>query len=333
MSRAPSTILTVCQSEQECEVSLIVHATRVLITVPPSRLVYLLTFDMNKTGSLKIELGDLLCSMVCITSCTPQTYFTQIYACKQYLKVNNLQRPYYLVEEDVLQDFAGEYNKRFNEDCVIIGLPSTQFDYRLLSKGMNLLQNGAPMIALNLMKRSVSPDVRNVYLGPGPFVSMLTFCSDSEPVTMCKPYKEFYEALCKKIGWSDLDYSKVLVIGDDINEDIVGAKALGMKAILTRTGSYQVNDERTVCTGLTPDATVENFALAIRCVLAAQAVSQMTEDDFLQEEKSSRGCGSDLTASNDEVLTKKMQGYVNADYKSQRNKECSNVVKLPSYIW
>ncbi|CAL8075001.1 unnamed protein product [Orchesella dallaii] len=285
----------------------------------------------NSWKSSKKSIVDLLNSGGYDVS--TEDIFTSSDACKQYLRANNLQRPYYLVEEDVLQDFAAEYHRRFDEDCVIIGVPSTQFDYRLLSKGMNLLMNGAPMIALNLMKRSVSPDVRNVFLGPGPFASMLTFCSDSEPVTMCKPYKEFYDALCKKIGWSDLDYSKVLVIGDDINEDIVGAKALGMKAILTRTGSYQVNDERTVCTGLTPDATVENFALAIRCVLAAQAVSQMTEDDFIQEEKSSRGCGSDLTASQDQVLTKKMQGYLNADYKSQRNTGCSNVVKLPSYIW
>lgn len=128
----------------------------------------------------------------------------------------------------------------------------------------------------------------------------------------------------------------LLKITQDIYEDIAGAKALGMKTILTRTGHYQVNDEKTLCPGSSPDATTETFAMAIRCVIASSAVSQMTELDYVDEEKSSRGCGSDSIYPREDVLRKKMEGYLNADHKSrQKGKgDLSNpLVKLPSYIW
>lgn len=107
-----------------------------------------------------------------------------------------------------------------------------------------------------------------------------------------------------------------------------------MKTILTRTGHYQANDEKTLCAGSTPDATAETFAMAIRCVIASNAVSQMTDQDFVDEERSSRGCGSDSSVPREGVLRKKMAGYLNSDHKSRQKGDPNNpLVKLPSYIW
>lgn len=109
---------------------------------------------------------------------------------------------------------------------------------------------------------------------------------------------------------------------------------MGMKTILTRTGRYQVNDEKTSCAGSAPDATSETFAMAIRTVLASNAVSQMTELDFIEEEKSSRACSLESSLPREEILKRKMLGYLNADHKSKRNEAITDpLVKLPSYIW
>lgn len=67
--------------------------------------------------------------------------YTSSDACKQYLKDNKLHRPYFLVDDNVLKDFAEEFERRQNENVVIVGLPSTLFDYRLLSKGMEYVSN------------------------------------------------------------------------------------------------------------------------------------------------------------------------------------------------
>lgn len=77
--------------------------------------------ELLNSGGFEVEMDDI---------------FTSSDACKYYLKENKLQRPYYLVDESVLQDFADEFPRRYKEDVVIIGLPSTLLDYRLLSKGM-----------------------------------------------------------------------------------------------------------------------------------------------------------------------------------------------------
>lgn len=63
-----------------------------------------------------------------------------------------------------------------------------------------------------MIKREESPNIRNLNLGPGPFVNLLTACTDAEAITICKPYREFYEALCKK--YECTDFSKVVLIGD-----------------------------------------------------------------------------------------------------------------------
>lgn len=62
--------------------------------------------------------------------------YTSSDACIQYLKENKLNRPYFLVDDNVLKDFTDDFQRRQNEDAVVVGLPSTLFDYRLLSKGM-----------------------------------------------------------------------------------------------------------------------------------------------------------------------------------------------------
>lgn len=63
-----------------------------------------------------------------------------------------------------------------------------------------------------MVKREESPNIRNMNMGPGPFVSLLSASTDAEPVTICKPYPEFFEALCKKYGCTDM--SRVIFIGD-----------------------------------------------------------------------------------------------------------------------
>ncbi len=66
--------------------------------------------------------------------------YTSSDACKQYMKEHKIHRPYFLVDDNVLKDFADDFQRRQNEDAVIVGLPSTLFDYRLLSKGMKYVR-------------------------------------------------------------------------------------------------------------------------------------------------------------------------------------------------
>ena len=55
------------------------------------------------------------------------------------------------------------------------------------------------------------------------------------------------------------------MIGDDAKDDVAGAKAIGCKGILVRTGKYRPGDEERATT--TPDATCDDFETAARLVI------------------------------------------------------------------
>jgi ribonucleotide monophosphatase NagD (HAD superfamily) len=56
------------------------------------------------------------------------------------------------------------------------------------------------------------------------------------------------------------DPAEVAMIGDDIESDVAGAQAAGLRGILVRTGKFSPEDlER----GITPDMSAENFAEAV----------------------------------------------------------------------
>ncbi len=55
-------------------------------------------------------------------------------------------------------------------------------------------------------------------------------------------------------------------VGDDVRDDVGGAQQAGMQGILVQTGKYRPGDEHQW--GVSPDATVANFAAAVDWILA-----------------------------------------------------------------
>ena len=55
------------------------------------------------------------------------------------------------------------------------------------------------------------------------------------------------------------------MIGDDAQDDVAGAKAIGCKGILVRTGKYRPGDEERATPP--PDATCDDFETAARVVI------------------------------------------------------------------
>ena len=68
------------------------------------------------------------------------------------------------------------------------------------------------------------------------FVAGLEYAADTEAIVLGKPSPAYFEAALEAL---DTDPERAWMIGDDIEADIRGAQALGMRAVLVRTGKFR----------------------------------------------------------------------------------------------
>jgi HAD superfamily hydrolase (TIGR01458 family) len=80
-------------------------------------------------------------------------------------------------------------------------------------------------------------------LDAGPFVAALEYAASVRARVVGKPSREFFLAA---LSGTDVEPSSVLVVGDDVETDVLGATSAGMRAALVRTGKYRPGDEERV---------------------------------------------------------------------------------------
>ncbi len=106
--------------------------------------------------------------------------------------------------------------------------------YDLLNKIFNLLITGSKMIALHKGKFWQTDQGLTVDIGL--FVAGLEYVTGQTATVIGKPSKTFFEMALKDLG---VPLSRAAMIGDDLDNDIAGAQAAGLKAILVKTGKYR----------------------------------------------------------------------------------------------
>ncbi|XP_023323346.1 haloacid dehalogenase-like hydrolase domain-containing protein 2 [Eurytemora carolleeae] len=163
--------------------------------------------------------------------------FTSLSAARNYIISQNI-RPLLLLEKEALEDFEGIETESPNS--VVVGLAPTQFHYEKMNEAFNLIKSGGSLVAIN--KSRYYKSEKGLSIGTGAFVSALEFSTDCKAYVVGKPEKNFFH-LALKDFMNDLKPIEVLVAGDDIRDDVLGAQKAGLQGALIKTGKYQEGDE------------------------------------------------------------------------------------------
>ena len=146
-----------------------------------------------------------------------------------------------------------------NADAVLIGgadeTPETNsvFSYMNLARAFAELDGGAELYCLH--KNRWWQTSRGPMLDAGAFVAGLEFAADVDATVLGKPSPAYFLAALEAI---DADAELTWMVGDDIETDIAGAQAQGMKTALVRTGKFRPDAvERS---GIMPDAILSSVA-------------------------------------------------------------------------
>jgi ribonucleotide monophosphatase NagD (HAD superfamily) len=89
--------------------------------------------------------------------------------------------------------------------------------------------------------------------GVGAMGAMLAYAANVTPAYCGKPERFFFEELCRRLGVAP---SRAVLVGDNLESDIAGAKGVGMKAVLVLTGVATREDVARVPAALRPDVVV-----------------------------------------------------------------------------
>jgi phospholysine phosphohistidine inorganic pyrophosphate phosphatase len=136
---------------------------------------------------------------------------------------------------------------------VVIGDLGEHWDYRTLNRAFRLLHANpqAELIALGMTRYWLASD--GLALDVAPFVAALEHATGRKALVFGKPARPFFETACRRLG---LPAERVLMVGDDIDSDIAGAKAAGLRTALVRTGKFSPADLEA---GVEPDAVFDSI--------------------------------------------------------------------------
>lgn len=145
-----------------------------------------------------------------------------------------------LTMPDILEDLEGIELVGEGADAVLIGGADETYETNQVFSYMNLarafaeLEAGAELYCLH--KNRWWQTARGPLLDSGAFVAGLEYAAETEATVLGKPSAAYFKAALDEL---DSDPELTWMVGDDIDADIAGAAACGLRTVLVRTGKFR----------------------------------------------------------------------------------------------
>jgi HAD superfamily hydrolase (TIGR01458 family) len=159
----------------------------------------------------------------------------------------------------LLDDLEGLQLVGMNVDAVLLGGADEGeetgriFSYLNLNRAFHELEAGADLYCLHKNRWWQTAD--GPRLDAGAFVAGLEYAADIEATVLGKPSNAYFAAALEALH---AEAGLTWMVGDDLENDIVGAHKHGMKTLLVRTGKFRPDDvERSQ---VQPDGIVSSIA-------------------------------------------------------------------------
>jgi HAD superfamily hydrolase (TIGR01458 family) len=157
----------------------------------------------------------------------------------------------------ITEDLAGITFTRGDDpapvDVVLVGGAGPEFSYQALNQAFGHLQGGARLVAMH--RGMYWRTSRGLQLDSGAFVAGLEQAAGVEAEVVGKPAAAFFATALARLG---ADAARTLMVGDDIETDVLAAQRQGLTGVLVKTGKYLPSVHRHASG--TPDHVLESFA-------------------------------------------------------------------------
>ena len=136
-------------------------------------------------------------------------------------------------------------------DVIVLGGASEDFSYPVVTAVFRRLMDGARLVAMH--RNLYWKTARGFELDAGAYVAGLEAAAGMTAEVCGKPSAEYFHAALEVLG---VPAERAAMVGDDVVNDVEGARAAGLTGVLVRTGKYRPGDEERGA----PDAVVDRLA-------------------------------------------------------------------------
>ena len=179
--------------------------------------------------------------------------FTAVSATRAYLREQGWQRVRLLVRDSILPEFEGFTITEESPEAVVIGDIGAAWEYSLLNSVFRNLMDGACFVAMHRNKYWQTED--GLRMDIGAFVAGLEYVSGVKPTIVGKPSAPFFASVLARLG---VVPQEAVMIGDDIESDIGGGNAAGVRGYLVRTGKFR--EDVLASSAVQPEAVGQSIA-------------------------------------------------------------------------
>ena len=158
---------------------------------------------------------------------------TASYATANYLRTLNPRSCWVMLDGKGLDEFAEFEQSCEDPDYIVIGDYRNHFNYQNMNKALRLLHRGANLIGM--IPELVDFSQGDLELNVGSWVQVLERATGIQATYIGKPFPYGYELTLASM---EVSRERVVMIGDQVDTDIKGAQAVGLKTILLTTGEY-----------------------------------------------------------------------------------------------
>jgi HAD superfamily hydrolase (TIGR01458 family) len=183
----------------------------------------------------------------------PGRVLTAPRAARALLEARGISRADLVVAPRLLEDFPGIAQDDEAPQAVVLGDLGDAFTYARLNRAFRHLLAGAELVTLARNRYWRAAD--GFMLDVGGFAAALEYSSGREAVLAGKPAPAFFRAALDALGVSP---QEAAMIGDDLESDVGGGQAAGMRGVLVRTGKHRADE--TARSSVRPDAVLGSLA-------------------------------------------------------------------------
>jgi HAD superfamily hydrolase (TIGR01458 family) len=158
-----------------------------------------------------------------------------------------------LATGDAADEFEGIDLVEDAADVVVVAGAEDALTYDAMNRAFRMLRNGATLVAMHRNAWWMTSE--GPKLDAGPYVTALEEATGARAVVMGKPSTEIFRGAVVLLG---IEPERALMVGDDLEADVLPAQAIGMIGVLVRTGKS--GEESLVQARGRPDHVIDSVA-------------------------------------------------------------------------
>ena len=136
-------------------------------------------------------------------------------------------------------------------DVVVIGGAEDALTYEAMNRAFRMLRDGAALVAMHRNAWWMTAD--GPKLDAGPYVTALEQAAGVRATVVGKPSPGIFR---EGVGQLGVGPERALMVGDDLESDVLPAQAIGLTGVLVQTGKFREE----ALAGRRPDHVIASIA-------------------------------------------------------------------------